>query len=77
MSDEVNVLQQYSTRIAEATIAAWWFIVRVLFGWHFKAIEKIDQKLDVINGRISNLEGRNMQRDVGEKVRTRKRRGDR
>ena len=66
MSDEPTLIQQYGERFIAAVIGAWWFLMRVLFGWHFKTLEKLDTKLDKINTRLSRLEGKSTKRDYND-----------
>jgi len=68
MNDENSFIQEHAVKLIAEIIAAWWFVIRVLFGWHFGMLKEINSKIDAINERLARLEGRNQERDHDDEI---------
>ena len=62
MNDENSFFTQNAGWLVGGLMSLWALTLRVLIGRHFKVIDKVMDKLDAIDRRLSRLEGRSMER---------------
>jgi hypothetical protein len=70
MSQETKeLLDQAQTQggwIIAAATGLWGFVLRALVGRHIKLLDKIEDRLDSVDSRLANIEGRMQERDHWE-----------